>query len=112
MKLPNSNNAYIPLAKIHEYLLSETHIVGKSKAKFFRAVGFNKSNAKLLKKELLTVAQTENIKESIEFSYGTKYIVEGFLNTPNRTSIKIRTVWIVETGENVPRFVTAYPINK
>ena len=40
----------IPVAKIKEYLLSETHIVGKSKAKFFQAVGFNKSNAKLLKR--------------------------------------------------------------
>lgn len=68
MKLPNYNNAYIPLAKLNEYLLSETHIVGKSKTKFFQAVGFNKSNAKLLKKvtmihELDTVVLSHDIKE-------------------------------------------------
>ena len=68
MKLPNYNNVYIPFAKTNEYLLSETHIVGKSKAKFFRAVGFNKSNAKLLKKvkmihELDTIVLSRDIKE-------------------------------------------------
>lgn len=110
MKLPNFNNAYIPLSKLSEYLLSETHIVGKSKAKFFLTLGFNKNNAKLLKQELLAIAQTKNIKESISSPYGTKYIIEGFLNTPKKPSIKMRTIWIIETGENIPRFVTAYPI--
>jgi len=34
MELPNKEKAYIPLAKLKDYLLSETHSVGKSKAKF------------------------------------------------------------------------------
>lgn len=37
MKLPDKEKAYIPLLKIKDYLLSETHPIGKSKAKFFRS---------------------------------------------------------------------------
>lgn len=48
MKIPNSQNAFIPLSKLRDYLLSETHAVGKSKAKLFRAKGFNTSNINLL----------------------------------------------------------------
>lgn len=29
MKLPNKENAYIPIPKIIDYLLSETHTIGK-----------------------------------------------------------------------------------
>jgi len=39
MKLPDREKAYIPLLKIKDYLLSETHPIGKSKAKFFRSCG-------------------------------------------------------------------------
>jgi hypothetical protein len=41
MPLPNAENAYVPLSKITRYLLSETHSVGRAKARFFRALGFN-----------------------------------------------------------------------
>ncbi|WP_416223734.1 DUF6883 domain-containing protein [Thermoflexus sp.] len=41
MPLPNAGNAYVPLSKITRYLLSETHSVGRAKARFFRALGFN-----------------------------------------------------------------------
>ena len=42
--------------------------------------------------------------------HGIKYVVEGDLQTPNAGTKRIRTVWIVETGEESPRFVTAYPL--
>lgn len=43
MKLENKEYAYIPLAKLLDYLLSETHPVGKSKAKYLRSLGFNEA---------------------------------------------------------------------
>jgi hypothetical protein len=36
MKLPTRENAFVPPSKLKDYLLSETHVVGRSKAKFFR----------------------------------------------------------------------------
>ena len=75
MRLPNRNKAYIPLRKLELYLLSETHAVGKSKAKFFRMLGFNETNITRLEQELLAIAQTETVTEVIPSPYGTKYIM-------------------------------------
>ena len=41
--------------------------------------------------------------------YGTKYIIDGGLTTPNGVSAEARTVWIVEVDDVRPRLVTAYP---
>jgi hypothetical protein len=109
MKLPNRDRAYIPPKKLYGYLLSETHAVGKSEAKFFRSLGFDETNIPALEKELLMIAQTEDVVEANSSPYGMKYIIDGLLNTPHGTTARIRTVWIIETGEDTPRFVTAHP---
>jgi hypothetical protein len=109
MRLPNRNKAYIPLRKLELYLLSETHAVGKSKAKFFRILGFNETNITALEQELLAIAQTESVIEVLPSPYGTKYIIDGDLSTPRGTSARVRTVWIIEIGEEIPRFVTVHP---
>ena len=77
MKLQNKENAYIPLSKLLNYLLSETHSVGKSKAKYLRSVGFNETNVNLLKEELLAVAKSEDVKEEMSSLHGVKYIIDG-----------------------------------
>lgn len=65
MQLPNRANAYIPPDKLMGYLLSETHAVGKSKAKFFRALGFDETNVRQLEQGLLAIARTEQVEEFI-----------------------------------------------
>ena len=109
MQLPNRDQAYIPPPKLDSYLLSETHTVGRSKAKFFRAFGFTESNVDVLEQGLLYIAQTEVVTEVLSSRYGTKYIIEGSLSTPSGAVVRVRTVWIIETGDQRPRFVTAHP---
>lgn len=109
MRLPNCRQAYIPPQKLSAYLLSETHAVGKAKAKFFRALGFNETNTSLLEQGLLTIAHGATAQDVVASPHGTKYILAGVLETPGGTSPRIRTIWILETGEERPRFVTAYP---
>jgi len=53
MKLPNIEHAYVPRAKLNDYLLSESHACGRAKAIFFRKFGFNESNVALLEKGLI-----------------------------------------------------------
>ncbi|MFZ3091650.1 MAG: DUF6883 domain-containing protein [Nitrospirota bacterium] len=65
MRLQNKEYAYVPLAKLLDYLLSETHPVGKSKAKYLRSLGFNEINVNLLKEGLLAIARSEDVKEAI-----------------------------------------------
>lgn len=110
MKLPNSSLAYIPSGKLTAYLLSETHSVGKSKAKLFRSVGYNELNVSLLKEGLLSIAKTADIIDTQSSEHGIKYVIEGLLQTPVGGTLKIRTIWIVEKEQDRPRFVTAYPV--
>ncbi len=109
MKLPNKEKAYIPISKLIDYLLSETHITGKSKSKFFRKFGFNESNLDMLEQGLLAIAKTQDIVATNISPHGTKYIIDGNLFTPINRFVRIRTVWIVEKDQDAPRFVTAYP---
>ncbi|MBM4287993.1 MAG: hypothetical protein FJ135_07580 [Deltaproteobacteria bacterium] len=103
MKLPNRDKAYIPLNKLNNYLLSDSHLVGRIKANLFRSIGFSKKNATFLEQSLLALAYTENVKEVITTSYGAKYIVEGTIETPLGGKLAIRTVWIIETGADSPQ---------
>lgn len=109
MELPNRENAYIPPAKLHDYLLSRTHSVGRSKAKFFRGLGFDETNVDLLEQRLLAIAHSEDITEVASSEHGTKYVVEGMLQALDGDLVLVRTVWIIEPDQDRPRFVTAYP---
>jgi hypothetical protein len=41
--------------------------------------------------------------------YGRKYTVTGSITGPNGRAAEIVSVWIILAGEEMPRFVTAYP---
>jgi len=110
MKLPNKEKAHIPNSKIRDYLLSKTHSVGMWKASFFQSIGFDETNAKSLEKSIMAIAQTEDVKQITKSPYGTKYVVDGSIISPEGKSIGLRTFWIIEFGEEYPRFVTAYPL--
>jgi len=109
MELPNRSSAQVPLEKVTDYLLSETHAVGKSKARYFRSYGFNDATASDLAEKLLKIAQHAPVDSSERSPYGTKYIVDGELETSNGVMIQVRTIWIIENDTEIPRFVTAYP---
>ena len=110
MILPNREKAFIPAAKLSDYLLSTSHSVGGSKARFFREFGFKEANASSLEAGLLSIARTEEVFMVTPSPFGVKYTVDGTLITPTGITVNVRTVWIIETGENVPRFVTAHPL--
>jgi hypothetical protein len=110
MELPNKAKAHISPEKITNYLLSETHAVGKSKARYFGSYGFHSKNFEALKEGLLTIAYNNEIIGTETSAYGTKYTVDGQLETPKGVMIQIRTIWIIEKGYDNPRFVTAYPV--
>jgi hypothetical protein len=57
MRLPNADHAFIAPSKLAGYLLSGTHPAGQSKAKFFRAVGFDETTLSALQAGLLIIAK-------------------------------------------------------
>ena len=44
--------------------------------------------------------------------YGQRYAIEGITRSPDRRDPFIRTRWFIETVEETPRFVTAYPVGR
>lgn len=56
MDLPNKAKAFIQDRKLHDYLLSSTHPVGKAKVNFFYNHGFSIKDAAHFKNELLRIA--------------------------------------------------------
>lgn len=109
MLLPNVEDAYIPPEKLADYLLSETHAVGKAKARFFRSHGYSDENLHVLERDLLSIPRYNQIDEQVTSPYGTKYVVTGALRTPRGTTVMVDTVWIIEPPSERPRFITAYP---
>ena len=109
MKLPNSQNALVPTDKLENYLLSEIHPVGRTKALFLKNLGYDDSDPNILAQDLLTIAQEEDISDIQTSEFGTKYIIEGTIHTPNGATVAMRTVWIIELDNPQPRLVTAYP---
>jgi hypothetical protein len=92
MQLPHRFQAYIPSPKLSAYLLSETHAIGKAKASFFRALGFNEANVHLLELGLLILAHSATVQEVVPSPHGTKYVIEGLLETSSGASPRICTV--------------------
>jgi hypothetical protein len=109
MKLPHADRAEVDTGKLGRYLLSESHPVGKAKARFFRQAGFDESTIELLAQGLLQIAKTQEVVGTSATVHGTKYILDGELETPSGRRLRMRTIWIIDQGEERPRLVTAYP---
>jgi hypothetical protein len=104
----NRNAAVIPAEKLHDYLLSPTHPIGRYKATFFRALGYDPSNWQVLESDLRSLLSLH--AEQLDLTeYGRKYAVSGAITGPNGRIAEIVAVWIILVGEEMPRFVTAYP---
>ena len=109
MELPNREQAFVQPTKLAGYLLSETHSVGRSKAKFFRDLGFNEDTVSLPEQELLAIARSQKVTKTMSTVHGMRYVIVGKISTPTNTMVSVLTVWIIDAGERFPRFVTARP---
>ncbi len=109
MTLPNAHLAVIERKKLVEYLLNAAHPDNGGKAAFFVALGFQIENWEMLAAALRSLALNSTVSQSIETLHGWKYIVDGAIETPTGKNPPVRSVWIIDRREVVPRLVTAYP---
>jgi hypothetical protein len=108
LELPNLDQAVVDPRKLTDYLLARSHPVGRSKASFFEKMGFSAEAPDVLSNALREHAKQPDGITVEETDFGTKYVVVGLLRGP-AASGRVRSVWIVDRGADVPRFVTAYP---
>jgi len=90
-------------------LLSPEHPVGRFKAAFFARLGYQRLDWTRLEADLRYLATTGDALPGPVSPYGAKFRVRGILQGPAGRRAMIETVWLVQTDEETPRFITAFP---
>ena len=112
MKLPLADEAEVPREKIVLYLLNSEHRAGKGKARFFASHGFVVEDWEKLAGALRQHARDRELTKEEITPLGVRFVVEGDMTMPDGMVAGVRAVWFIESGERVPRLVTAYPLNR
>jgi hypothetical protein len=112
MKLPDYEQAIISERKMVNYLLDETHPTGKHKAIFFQHFGFSLQEWLRLANALREHAASYDVSSTLNTPEGAHYVIEGELISPDDRNPSVRSVWAIDFGSLVPRFITAYPLEK
>lgn len=112
MKLPNANKAIVEPEKIVDYLLNRAHPDNSGKAEFFEALGFRRKEWKTLAAAFLALVRQVEVAQSMKSPHGQKYVIIGRIESPGGKSPLVKTIWIVDSGLETARLVTAYPHNE
>lgn len=108
MILPNANKVIVDIKKLEGYCLNTSHPRGKHKAKVFKSVlELTTNDAKLLSTKLKEVVSEVDSSFLSEDDFGIRYFVD-FNMEVNKKKATIRSVWIIKSDEDFPRFVTCY----
>ena len=108
-RVPNAAFAVVEPAKISSYLLVESHPEGGPKAVFFKRFGFDLNNSQALVSALLMHVATHPVTRVRVTIFGAKYEVTGPLLAPDGRLPKVKSVWAIDHGTSIPRFITAFP---
>ena len=106
--LPHRERAILDLRKIEHYCLNPQHPRGRHKARLFlEALGIQRADASWLRDVLLTAARNSEAIELATDAIGNRWRLDVAV-TRHEKRVMIRTIWILRTGENAPRFVTCW----
>jgi hypothetical protein len=109
-RVPGAEAAKAEDAKFTDYLLSETHVDGRGKAKFFNALGYSKANWADLRDQFLAQLPRVPCRSSRE-GYGRGQNYEAIIAVTSSTgTANVRTFWEVHPDEGT-KLVTAYPLD-
>lgn len=93
MLLPNAERAIIGPAKLHGYLLSPSHPVGRFKARFFSALGFTADDWGVLEAALRAQHLTRDAEPGLVEPHGRFYTIRANLEGPAGASAVIACGW-------------------
>jgi hypothetical protein len=97
-KLPNAHLAFVEPTKLASYLLDPNHEEGGPKSRLLKAIGFDLERPDEVEAALLAHGRADEATE-IATPYGMKYHVDGALISPSGRSVRVRTVWQIDTGK-------------
>ena len=106
--LPGAENAVVLLEKLRDYSLDLDHPVGKHKARVFEAaLGLTQGDASRLRDMVLRAILVNEAVDHGTNIHGTRYTVD-FQAFGGRGPVTIRTAWIIDLGETIPRLTSCY----
>ena len=108
MLLPNAERAIIAPEKLRDYLPNEDHVDNRGKARVFAALGYYAENWQDLGQAFREQHLRRDATEGERDLWGVRYEITALLIGASG-SATIRSVWQIDHGTEVPRFVTAYP---
>lgn len=108
--LPNGDRAILDIRKLEEYCLSPSHPRGRHKARVFRqTLGLRQEDAVWLRAALLDAAAAGEAVPMATDAWGTYWQLDSIITRQQKRAV-VRTLWIVRTGENLPRLVTCWVV--
>jgi hypothetical protein len=106
--LPNGDRAILDLRKLVEYCLNPAHSRGRHKARVFReSLGIGQAEAAELRALLLSAAAHEAAIPLPGDAWGDRWQIDVAISRRRRRAV-VRTIWILLSGEQIPRFVTCW----
>jgi hypothetical protein len=95
LPIPNADRAVIEPTKLHDYLLSRTHPIGRFKAAFFQALGYSSEDWRQLEADLRSQHLPKGAAADEPTPYGRKYVIRATLIGPGGASAALVSVWVV-----------------
>jgi hypothetical protein len=86
-----------------------SHKRGAAKARLLLGVGYRSDAPQVLESDLRAQHLSLDVTRRHENAYGVVYEIVGPIKTPNGSSVRLCSIWQVDTGTDVPRFITMYP---
>ena len=108
MKLPCGERAIVGDDKLIGYCLNSEHPEGRHKARVFQSLlGLGPEQSDILKEALCQAAAGESAERVGTTAYGDLYVVD-FVMSAGDKAAPVRSVWIIRSGEDIPRLVSCY----
>lgn len=108
MRLPRADAAIVDLGKIEDYCLNPAHSRGRHKARVFRqTLGIGREEAAWLRQAILDGARSGEAVGLERDAFGQRFRMDLAASRQGRSAM-IRTIWMIRTGEELPRFVTCW----
>ncbi len=105
-----SENTFISQEKLTDYLL--VFKKRNDKSRWLAKLGYTVENWKVLERDLRKQILSLDVVPIEKTEYGQLYEIKGELTGPNGISLSVCTIWMIETGTDISKFITMFPDQK
>jgi hypothetical protein len=107
MKLPDGDQAIIPIEKLLGYCLNPNHTKGKHKARVFKsALGITADHVDRLVELIQLAALQGEVVQVRVTDFGQEFKLDW--TVPDHDGLQLRTIWIIPHDSAAPQLVSAF----